>query len=213
VQARQSRPSTFFGVLLRTALRYSSWLCIAHFILDPSALLAICVNSTSHSTVSSALHASRNPLHPRYLVHLHFDHCTHFNRNTRQLTVSCTCTALTVPTAPHMALNQLQPLHPHHTHSTRPDPLATQSRYLTDTYGGGGDVADLEARILAANPMMESFGNAKTTRACPPPPPPPIHYIWLRFLFLVSTPLGSHVLVRVELDLPSIQCPPHRFVS
>eukprot|EP00038_Savillea_parva_P000948 m.100167 g.100167 ORF g.100167 m.100167 type:complete len:1317 (+) comp10335_c1_seq6:64-4014(+) len=37
-------------------------------------------------------------------------------------------------------------------------------RYLTDTYGGGGDVADLEERILAANPMMESFGNAKTTR-------------------------------------------------
>lgn len=37
-------------------------------------------------------------------------------------------------------------------------------RYLTDSYGGGGDVADLEARILAANPLLESFGNAKTTR-------------------------------------------------
>jgi myosin-6 len=37
-------------------------------------------------------------------------------------------------------------------------------RYLTDSYGGGGDVADLESRILAANPFLESFGNAKTTR-------------------------------------------------
>eukprot|EP00041_Stephanoeca_diplocostata_P021489 m.501136 g.501136 ORF g.501136 m.501136 type:complete len:1227 (-) comp21837_c1_seq6:181-3861(-) len=37
-------------------------------------------------------------------------------------------------------------------------------RYLTDSYGGGGDVSDLEARILAANPLLESFGNAKTTR-------------------------------------------------
>eukprot|EP00041_Stephanoeca_diplocostata_P021488 m.501112 g.501112 ORF g.501112 m.501112 type:complete len:1227 (-) comp21837_c1_seq4:181-3861(-) len=37
-------------------------------------------------------------------------------------------------------------------------------RYLTDSYGGGGDVADLESRILAANPLLESFGNAKTTR-------------------------------------------------
>eukprot|EP00039_Didymoeca_costata_P018027 m.331854 g.331854 ORF g.331854 m.331854 type:complete len:1228 (+) comp16805_c0_seq1:138-3821(+) len=37
-------------------------------------------------------------------------------------------------------------------------------RYLTDSYGGGGDVTDLEARILAANPLLESFGNAKTTR-------------------------------------------------
>lgn len=37
-------------------------------------------------------------------------------------------------------------------------------RYLTDSYGGGGDIADLESRILAANPLLESFGNAKTTR-------------------------------------------------
>ncbi|EDQ91661.1 uncharacterized protein MONBRDRAFT_19467 [Monosiga brevicollis MX1] len=37
-------------------------------------------------------------------------------------------------------------------------------RYLTDSYGGGGNVADLESRILAANPFLESFGNAKTTR-------------------------------------------------
>jgi len=37
-------------------------------------------------------------------------------------------------------------------------------RYLTDSYGGGGDVTDLESRILAANPLLESFGNAKTTR-------------------------------------------------
>lgn len=37
-------------------------------------------------------------------------------------------------------------------------------RYLTDSYGGGGDVADLEGRILAVNPLLESFGNAKTTR-------------------------------------------------
>jgi myosin-6 len=36
-------------------------------------------------------------------------------------------------------------------------------RYLTDSYGGGDD-ADLESRILAANPLLESFGNAKTTR-------------------------------------------------
>lgn len=37
-------------------------------------------------------------------------------------------------------------------------------RYLTDSYGGGGAVEDLEGRILAANPLLESFGNAKTTR-------------------------------------------------
>lgn len=37
-------------------------------------------------------------------------------------------------------------------------------RYLTDSYGGGGDVEDLEGRILAVNPLLESFGNAKTTR-------------------------------------------------
>ena len=38
-------------------------------------------------------------------------------------------------------------------------------RYLTDCYGGGSaDVEDLESRILAANPFLESFGNAKTTR-------------------------------------------------
>jgi myosin-6 len=37
-------------------------------------------------------------------------------------------------------------------------------RFLTDSYGGGGDIADLEQRILAANPFMEAYGNAKTTR-------------------------------------------------
>ena len=37
-------------------------------------------------------------------------------------------------------------------------------RYLTDSYGGGGETTDLESRILAANPLLESFGNAKTTR-------------------------------------------------
>jgi myosin-6 len=37
-------------------------------------------------------------------------------------------------------------------------------KYLTDSYGGGGDVEGLEGRILAANPFLESFGNAKTTR-------------------------------------------------
>jgi myosin-6 len=37
-------------------------------------------------------------------------------------------------------------------------------RYLTDSYGGGGEIDDLETRILAANPLLESFGNAKTTR-------------------------------------------------
>jgi len=37
-------------------------------------------------------------------------------------------------------------------------------KYLTDSYGGGGTIKDLESRILAANPLLESFGNAKTTR-------------------------------------------------
>ena len=37
-------------------------------------------------------------------------------------------------------------------------------RYLTDSYGSGGAVEDLESRILAANPFLESFGSAKTTR-------------------------------------------------